>query len=76
MFSRLIITLKKKKNFQLWFVFEKEKHATLKWQPKLSQQRRSQFFYKQPTRAIFFTIFTIQVDSTYRFIRLWPKIIF
>ena len=44
MFSRLIITLKKKKNFQLWFVFEKEKHATLKWQPKLSQQRRSQFF--------------------------------
>ena len=36
MFSRLIITLKKKKNFQLWFVFEKEKHATLKWQPKLS----------------------------------------
>ena len=30
----------------LWYVFEKEKHATLKWKPKLSQQRRSQFFKK------------------------------
>ena len=44
MFSRFLIILFPKISALYDVFLKKEKHATLKWKPKLSQQRRSQFF--------------------------------